>query len=63
MFEYKVKILKYTGFKTEKLEANFTDELNAMAREGWRVLSTSDYMNSYLLVTFEREVKSSLPSF
>jgi hypothetical protein len=63
MFEYKVKILKYTAFKTEKLEANFTDELNAMAREGWRVLSTSDYMNSYLLVTFEREVKSSLPSF
>lgn len=63
MFEYKVKILKYTAFKTEKLEENFTDELNAMAREGWRVLSTSDYMNSYLLVTFEREVKSSLPSF
>lgn len=63
MFEYNVKILKYTAFKTEKLEANFTDELNAMAREGWRVLSTSDYMNSYLLVTFEREVKSSLPSF
>ena len=63
MFEYKVMILKYTAFKTETLEKSFTDELNAMAREGWRVLSTSDYMNSYLLVTFEREVKSSLPSF
>ena len=63
MFEYKVKILKYTAFKTETLEKSFTDELNAMAREGWRVLSTSDYMNSYMLVTFEREVKNSLPSF
>ena len=63
MHEYMVKILKPgTAFKTEKIEENLTDGINAIAREGWRVVSASDY-NGYVLVTFERESNSSLPSF
>ncbi|MBR5949027.1 MAG: DUF4177 domain-containing protein [Clostridia bacterium] len=56
MLEYKVKIITDWHFKTEKAEAKYEEEMNALAREGWRVVAVTSLANSMsLLITFERE--------
>jgi hypothetical protein len=57
--EYKVAGFK-TGAVTISLEKYFqkrTDELNKLGSEGWElVTSSSGSLNSYVVMTFKREV-------
>lgn len=62
MLEYKVRILKGLFSKAEKIEARHTEELNALAREGWRIVSTVCVGDTCIYVTLERETDG-LPSF
>lgn len=62
MLEYKVKIITDWHFKTEKVEARYEEEMNALAREGWRVAAVTSLSSGSLLITFERET-GGLPSF
>ena len=56
MKEYKVSRLAYEDEDWQEMASIMQEEMNKMAKEGWRVVDVAMPMACYALITFERDM-------